>query len=55
MSLEARSTESRSDVVPKARRRAQVDANLGQGFLIYIYLFIYFDVCTALNNGTDIT
>ena len=38
-SLEARSAESRSDVAPNARRRAQADVNLGQVFL-YIYLFI---------------
>ena len=48
-SLEARSAESRSDVAPNARRRAQADANLGQG------LYIYFDVCMALNNGADVT
>ena len=39
-SLEARSAESRSDVAPNARRRAQADVNLGQVF--FIYLFIYF-------------
>ena len=37
-SSEARSVESRSDVAPNARRRAQADANLGQ------VLYIYFDV-----------
>ena len=39
-SLGARSTESLSDV-------AQVDANLGQGF--YIYVYICFDVCMVLD------
>ena len=32
---EARSAESRSDVAPNARRRAQADANLGQGLFIF--------------------
>ena len=41
-SSEARSAESRSDVAPNVRRRAQADANLGQG--LFIYLFIYLDV-----------
>ena len=50
-SLEARSAESRSDVAPNARRRA----HLGQVFSEYIYLYIYFDVCTALNSGADVT
>ena len=64
-SPEARSAESRSDVAPNARRRAQADANLGRGFHIFIfiylyiylfiYVFIYFDVCTALNKGADVT
>ena len=50
-SSEAGSAESRSDV---ARRCTQADANLDQVFL-NIYIFIYLDVCMALNNGADIT
>ena len=45
-----RSAESRSDVVPNVCA-AQADANLDQGLYIYIYL----DVNTALNNGADET
>ena len=51
--LEARSAESleaRSAVSIRCRaERAQADANLGQVFLyidIFIYRYIYFDVCT---------
>ena len=38
-----RRAESRSDVAPNAWRRAQGDANLGQGLFIcmYIYIFIW--------------
>ena len=39
-SSEARSAESRSDVAPNARRRAQGDANLGQGLFIYLYIWM---------------
>ena len=35
-SLEARSAESRFDVARNARRRAQADANLGQGLYIVV-------------------
>ena len=41
-SLEARSSESRTDVAPNARRRMRISV---RGFL-YIYLYIYFGVCT---------
>ena len=51
-SPEARSAESRSDDAPNARA-AQADANLDQGLFIYIY--IYLDASTALNNGADVT
>ena len=47
---EARSAESRSDVAPNARRRAQADANLGQGF--YIYLFIYLFIWMYARHST---
>ena len=40
-SSQARSSESRSHIAQNARRRAQADANLGQGLYIYFYLFIY--------------
>ena len=43
-----RSAESRSDVVLNARA---AQADLDQGLYIYIYL----DVNTALNNGADET
>ena len=49
-SLEVQSAESRPDVVPNT----QVDANLDQGLNIHKYIFIYLDVCTDHNNGTDI-
>ena len=46
--LEARSAESPSDVAPNVRRHTQVDANLGQGLYIYIYIF-------GCMHGADVT
>ena len=44
-SLEARSTESQFDVVPKVRRCVQVDVNLGQALFIYIYIYLLILMC----------
>lgn len=33
----------------------QADANLGQGFHIYICIYIYLDGCMEHNNGADVT
>ena len=53
-SLEVQSAESRPNVVPNTHT-AQADVNLDQALCIYIYLFIYLDVCTDHNDDADIT